>query len=168
MTMEKTNKKIKDELFSTNTETVISAIGKVSQKGNRHYLPILFDLLNSKPEKEIEDEITKLLATVKDKESIPNFIKAIEDKKYQPILKSILTTCWQNGLDFSNHLPLFVDLVINENWEISFEAFTIIDNFEFMPEQQIIDKTSINISAAIKTASEQKAYFLQEILTKIS
>lgn len=166
--MEKINKKIKEELFSTNTETVNSAISAVRQKGNKHYLPILFDLLNSNPEQEIKDEITKLLATVKDKESIPSFIQAIENKKYQPILKSILTACWQNGLDFSNHLLLFVDLVIDENWEIAFEAFTIIDNFEFMPEQKIIDKTSRKISAALKTANEQKAYFLQEILTKIS
>lgn len=168
MTTEKIDSNIKENLFSTNTETVISAIKSIKQHGNKFYLPIFFELLNSNPEKEIEDEIKNLLATIKDKETIASFIQAIEDKKYQPILKSLLMACWQNGLDFSNYLPVFVDIVINENWEIAFEAFTIIDNLEFLPEQEIIDKTSLKIKAALETATEQKTYFLQEILTKIS
>ncbi len=168
MTTEKIDLNIKEKLFSTNTETVISAISKLKEKGNKLYLPILFDLLNSNPKKDIENEINNLLATVKDKESVIYFIQAIEDKKYHPILKSILVSCWQNRLDFSKYLPVFIDLVIIEDWEIAFEAFTIIDNLEILPEQEIIDKSSIKIRTALQTSNEQKTYFLQEISTKIS
>lgn len=166
--MEKVNQKIKENLFSTNSKAIISAINSIKEKGNKLYIPILFDLLNSNPEKEIKDEICNVLSTVKDKETIDSFVHAIENKKYQPILKTILTTCWQNGLDFSNYLPIFVDVIINEDWEIAFEAFTIIDNWEFHPKQEIIDKSKVKIKAALKSATEQKTYFLQEVLTKIS
>ncbi|MCF6333297.1 MAG: hypothetical protein L3J11_08430 [Draconibacterium sp.] len=168
MTTEKIDINIRENLFSTNTETTIYAINKVKEKGNKLYLPILFDLLNSDPEKEVEDEIKKLLATIKDKGSVGSFIQAVEDKKYRAIQKSILVACWQNGLDFSEYLPVFVDKVITEDWEIAFEAFTIIDNLELFPDKEIIDKTSKKIKTTLKTANEQKSYFLHEILTKIS
>ncbi|GAB1450354.1 hypothetical protein MASR2M47_04100 [Draconibacterium sp.] len=167
MTQEKLDEQIKKNLFSANTSIVISAIEAIQKKGNKLYIPILFDLLNSSPEPEIETEIKNLLETVKDKSTINSFMRAIEDDKYKPIRKSILIACWQNGLDFSTFLPIFVDLVINEDWEIAFEAFTIIDNLEYLPSQEIINKTIDQIGQALPNANEQKSYFLNEILVKL-
>ena len=168
MTKEKIDPKIKENLFSTQTGVVISAINSIKEKGNKLYIPMLFDLLNSNPEKEITDEINKLLSTVKDKETVESFIDAVGDEKYKSIRKEILTTCWQNGLDFSNYLPVLVDIVINDEWENAFEAFTIIDNLESLPEQKTVDKTIMKIEAVMEKTTEQKAYFLNEILTKLT
>ena len=168
MTTKKIDKKIKKNLFSTQPEVVISAINSIKDKGNKLYIPMLFDLLNSNPEKEITDEITNLLSTVKDKETTKSFIDAITNKKYKSVRKLVLTTCWQNGLDFSNYLPVFVDIIINDDWENAFEAFTIIDNLESLPEQKIIEQSIDKIESAMENATEQKAYFLQEVLAKIS
>lgn len=162
------NPKIKQDLFSKNRETVISAIISTKEVGNKLYIPILFDLLNSKPEHEIEVEITKLLGTVKDKDSVNTFMRAIEDDKYKSIRKTILTACWQNGLDFSTFLPVFIDLIVNEEWEIAFEAFTIIDNLEMLPNDAIL-KTSIEkINSVMDSLNEQKEYFLREVLVKLN
>lgn len=166
--MEKVNQTIKTNLFSADTKTVIGAINSIKQKGNKLYLPILFDILSANPEKEIEDEIKTLLATVKNKETVSVFITAFEDEKYRPIWKTVLTACWQNGLDFSDYSLLFIELIIKEDWDIAFEAFTIIDNMEFIPDQKIIELSKKRINEALKTANEQKTYFLQEILTRIS
>lgn len=166
--MDKVNQNIKENLFSADTTTVLSAINLIKEKGNKLYIPILFDLMNSSPEKEIEDKIKNLLAAVKEKDAVDSFVQAIENKKYKPILKSILTVCWQNGLDFSSYLPVLVDVIINEDWEIAFEAFTIIDNLEFLPESEVIEKSKIKIELGLETVLEQKAYFLQEVLKIIS
>lgn len=168
MKSEKINPTIKENLFSADTKTVISAINAIKQKGNKLYIPILFDLLNSQPEKEIEDEIKQLLATVKDKATVESFMEAVQNEKYRGILKTILTVCWQNGLDFSSYTPVFIDLIIKEDWEIAFEAFTIVDNFEFVPEQEVVEVSIQKIEASIKSVNEQKAYFLEEALKKIS
>lgn len=167
MNQEKIDEQIKKNLFSANTNVVISAIEGIQNKGNRLYIPILFDLLNSSPEPEIETEIKNLLGTVKDKETINAFMRAIEDDRYKPIRKSILTACWQNGLDFSTFLPVFIDLIINEDWETAFEAFTVIDNLEYLPGEEIIKKSVIKINDALTGANEQKSYFLSEILVKL-
>ena len=163
----KIDEQIKKNLFSANTNVVISAIEAIQKKGNKLYIPILFDLLNSSPETEIESEIINLLGTVKDKETVNSFVRAIEDDKYKGIRKTILTACWHNGLDFSTFLPVFIDLIINEEWEIAFEAFTVVDNLEFLPSDEIIKVSVSKINKAMSAASDQNKYFLNEILVKL-
>ncbi len=167
MNQGKIDEQIKKNLFSANPDVVISAIEAIKNNGNKFYIPILFDLLNSSPEVEIESEIKSLLGTVKDKETVNSFMRAIEDDKYKPIRKSILIACWQNGLDFSTFLPVFVDLIVEEDWEIAFEAFTLIDNLEFLPGEEIISKTVSRIMDAVPVVNDQKSYFLNEILIKL-
>lgn len=167
MNQGKIDEQIKKNLFSANTDVVISAIEAIQKKGNKLYLPILFDLLNSSPEPEIETEIKNLLGTVKDKESVNSFLRAIEDEKYKAIRKTILTACWQNGLDFSTFLPVFIDLIIHEDWETAFEAFTVIDNLEYLPGAEIIKISVAKINSALPQASEQIKYFLNETLVKL-
>jgi hypothetical protein len=167
MNTEKIDEQLKKSLFSAKTDVVISAIEKVKEKGNKLYIPLLFDLLNSSPEIEIETEIKNLLGTIKDKNTVNSFMRAIEDDKYKGIRKTILTACWQNGLDFSTFLPVFIDLVIHEDWETAFEAFTVIDNFEFLPGVEIINFSIDKINEAMPNVRDQQKYFLNEILVKL-
>ena len=167
MEREKLDQKIITELFSVNNEIVITALNKIKEKGNKLYIPLLFDLLLLKPDKDVEKETLNLLGSIKVKETVPVFIHALDTPKYKPIRKTILSLCWQNGLDYHDYLPLFIDIIINEDWETAFEAFTVVDNMEVLPEQNIIDETKKKIADALKTASDKKEYFLLEILTKI-
>lgn len=167
MTEEKINQQIKLNLLSTETEVVLDALKQIKSIGNRLYIPLLFDLLAASPDKEIEDEITKILGTIKDKETVNSFMRGIEDDKYKSIRKKIIVACWQNGLDFSIFLPVFIDQIINEDWEIAFEAFTVIDNLEVMPGEPIIGVAIQKIKNSVESVSEQKQYFLNEILMKL-
>ena len=164
----KIDSNIQQNLFSAKPEIVISALHSIKEKGNKAYVPLLFDLLSTQPEKEIEQEISALLSTVKDKETVNTFMRALENDKYKPIRKTILTACWQNGLDFSTFLPVFIDMIITEDWEIAFEAFTIVDNFEMLPNPAIIETSVSKINLAMDKANQQKRYFLNEILSKIT
>jgi hypothetical protein len=161
------NEKIKLALFSADVEVVKSAIEKISIEGNRLYLPLLFDLLNTLPEHEVEVEIIKLLGSVKDKESVNSFMRAIEDAKYKAIRKTLVSACWQNGLDFSNFMPVFIDLIINDEWEVAFEAFTLIDNLEYLPNDNILLVSKQKIEHELSSATGQVKYFLSEILKKL-
>lgn len=167
MNEEKVNQQIKINLFSPETEVVLDALKQIKSIGNRLYIPLLFDLLATLPEKEIDEEITKILGTVKDKETVNGFMRGIEDDKYRSIRKKILIACWQNGLDFSTFLPVFIDQIINEDWEIAFEAFTVIDNLEKLPGDPILKVSIEKIHNAMGTVNDQKKYFLNEILLKL-
>ena len=168
MKPEKIDEQLKNNLFSANDAVVLSAIEAIKVKGNKLYIPVLLDLLNASPEPDIEQQVIELLGSVKDKEAVNSFIRAIEDSKYQKIRKSVLVACWENGLDFSTFLPVFIDVIINDDWETAFEAFTVVDNFEFIPPLEIIKTSKSKIQNALPLANEQKKYFLNEILKKIS
>lgn len=164
MNKPKINYTLKTKLFSTDNNVVLSALNSLKEKGNKDYLPILFELLVAAPEEEIRNEIVKLLGTIKDKNTIPVFIEALHEKKFLAIRKDILTTCWQNGLDFSSHLAVFVDLVIESEWEVTFEAFTVIENLEHFPPEEDVKAIKLKVANALKSADEQKGYFLEKIL----
>lgn len=167
MKQENINEKLRLALNSEDIEVVKDALEKISVTGNRFYLPLLFDLLNTMPEHEVEVEITKLIGSVKNKESVNTFMRAVEDEKYKPIRQKLLAACWQNGLDFSNFIPVFIDFIINEDWETAFEAFTLIDNLEFLPGEEIINLSKLKIKEAMPSTNEQKRYFLTEIEKKL-
>lgn len=167
MESKKPDKNIQANLFSANTAVVISALNTLKEKGNSAYLPLLFDLLNSNPEEAIEKEILFILDNLKMKDAVPYIAEALQNDKYLPIRKKLTMACWENGLDYSNYLPVFVNLVINEKWETGFEAFTVIENMEYFPEQGIMNLAKEKIHTALKEADEQKKYLLQEILTLI-
>jgi hypothetical protein len=160
----KISTKLKNQLFSANTDEVIATVNTLKEKGNKEYLPLLFELLRLQPEAEIQKEILQLLGSIKDKETIPVFIEAIEDEKFSSIKKTLLNSCWQSGLDFSKYLNTFVDVVINEEWEVAFEAFTVIENLENFPPEEEIKNIKLKAARALKISSDQKAYFLEEIL----
>ncbi len=166
MKQENINEKLRQALNSEEIEVVKDALEKISETGNRFYLPLLFDLLNTMPEHEVEVEIIKLIGSVKNKDSVNTFMRAVEDEKYTSIRKKLIAACWQNGLDFSNFIPVFIDIIIHDDWETAFEAFTLIDNLEYLPGEEIINITKLNIKEAFPAANEQKRYFLTEIEKK--
>ena len=168
MIAKKPDQNIINNLFSSQTDIVVSTLQKIKKTGNKTHFPLLLDLLISNPEKEIEKEIKKILGTIKVKETIPGFIQALDNNKYKTIQKTLLTACWQNGLDFSDNLPFFVNLVINEDWEIAFEAFTVIENMKQFPGKEILKQVSGKINKALENATDQNKYFLKEILLLIN
>ena len=167
MEKKKLDKNIEANLFSANMAKVIAALNTLKEKGNIGYLPLLFDLLNSNPETEIENEITFLLENLKIEDAVPVIIEAIQNPGYANIRKKIIVACWENGLDYSKYFQVFVDLVIHEEWETGFEAFTVIENIENIPDKEITDIARDKIHEALKDAGEQKKYLLHEILTLI-
>lgn len=167
MTNKKLDKKLEADLFSAQPDNVVSALHSLKEEGNIHYLPILFDLLNADSEEIIEEEIIKILGNLKVQEAAPVLAEALQEPKYKPIQKPLATACWQNGLDFKEHLPVFVDIVIEEDFETGFEAFTVIESMEKYPEGEVIEEVTDRIHESLGNAGEQKKYFLHEILTMI-
>ena len=167
MVKEKLDSTIQKQLFSADSEKTILGLKAIKERGNKMYLPMLFDLLLSEPEENVKHEILKLLGSVKKKDAVPIFIAALKNEKYRPLRKKLLTACWQNGLDFTDHLPLFVDCIIEEEWATGFEAFTVVENMKSYPNQEIVHETSSKINRSLPHCNDKKTYFLQEILHMI-
>lgn len=163
--MNKQKTKIEEQLFSARTADVITALKQLKENGDEKILPLLFNLLQTNHEQEVRDEIVYLLNNLKIKAAAPVIAHALSDPDYRSIRKTLTTACWQNGLDYRNFLPVFVDLVVQEDWETGFEAFTVIENMTGFPSEEILENEKNKIHAALTDADEQKKYFLHAILT---
>jgi len=90
--------------------------------------------------------------------------EALESPVYMPVRKKLATACWQNGLDYKEYLMVFVKLIIQEEWQTGFEAFTVIENMKHYPEKDIRTQAVEYIKASLKDATGKKLYLLQELL----
>jgi len=167
MNMDAKSKEILSCLKSTDPKFVLRTVDKIRESGNSFVMEGLIELLHNTELPEIKKSILNLFSELKNKGSIPSIIEAIKNEKYTNERKELVASCWQNGLVFNDYLPVFIDLVINEDFAIAFEAFTVIENMYGRIEDEIIDAEIIKIKNALKNTSEQKAYLLNGLLEVI-
>lgn len=160
----KLNPRIVKILHSGNHEMIVSAVQELREEGNPAYLPLLFELLHSTTSRSVKKSITGLLAEIKQKEIIPMFVEAIQNKQYTEELQSIVSACWENGLDYSEYLPVFVDLVIEKEFLVAFEAYTVIMNMTGKISNAIKEAESKKIREALRSVNTNKTDLLQDLL----
>lgn len=159
----KTNPAIIRQLSSGVEEQLLSAITGLRETGNQLYMPDLLRLLRDSAFEAVKQEIRKLFIDLKDKNAVPYLIDAIADSEYASIRKDLLSCCWQSGFDFAGYLSFFVDQVILNDWEVAFEAFTVIENLETFPSHDILENEIKKINRVLPSSEGNKKYLLTEL-----
>lgn len=152
-------------LQSGNEKNILHTIQMLRVSGNPDYLPFLFPLLLSTSEESVRKAILELLNDLKQQKAAPLLIKTIEDPEYATVKKELIISCWQSGLDFSDRLSFFADLVVDNDFDIAFEAFTVIDSMENIPAYPDRERLIGRIEQALAAASGAKASLLRELHT---
>lgn len=158
------HKDILKGLESANSLKVIETIEELRNSGRATDIPLLVELLHLTQNPEIKTKITDLFANLKESNTIPLIVEAIQNQKYAPELKELIACCWENGLDYSNYLSLFVGLMIDNEFEIAFEAYTVIMNLETRIDQKIIDQEIDLLEQALSLAPEQKRQLMLDVI----
>jgi len=161
------SKEIISNLRSTDSDLVLETIDKLKEAGNSLILPEIIELLHNTELPEIKKSVLNLLSELKNKESVPILMSVIKNEKYANERKELVACCWQNGLSYNAYIPVFIDLVIKEEFLVAFEAFTVIENMYGNIEEKVIEAEIIKIKDALKDAGEQKAYLLNGLLSVI-
>jgi hypothetical protein len=151
-------------LKSADAQKVIETIEELRVLGKTSDIPVLFELLHSSQNPEIKSKITALFANLKDNDAISLIIEAIQNQTYAPELKQLVSCCWENGLDYSNYLPLFVDLLINSDFLVAFEAHTVINNMVTTIDQVKIDIEIEKLDQAMHTTSDEKKALMLDVV----
>lgn len=119
-------------------ETTLSAVDALIESfekdtyTEKHVVSLLNYLvaLHAVEDKQTIHAITKVLSfCTKDfvKAPIINTVKSIDASN--AIKASLLAVCWESGLDYTNHLDVFVDALIHGNEIVAIEAYTMIMEF---------------------------------------
>ena len=152
------------EFQSEDTLRVLETLEDLRVSGKATDVPMLIELLHQTQDKEIKSKINSLFATLKETEAVPLIIDAIQNPKYAPELKELLACCWENGLDYSIYLSLFVDLLIESDFVNAFEAYTVIVNMTERIDQKKIDAEVERLEKAIQKATNQKVELMREVV----
>lgn len=151
-------------LSSKENKVVLDSINQLRQEGKPEDVNHLFDLLLNGPTSEVKASILNFLADLKIQETDKVIIDAINNEKYISIRKNIIEICWEASIDFSKYLSTFVDLLINADFEVAFEAFTVLENItEKVPE--IIKPVEMNkLKDAISVSAPEKKAMIHEAI----
>jgi len=151
-------------LESSDSLKVIETIEELRFSGKSSDIPLLIELLHLSNNPEIKTKITQLFANLKESDSIPLIVEAIQNQKYSPELKELVSSCWENGLDYSNYLSLFVDLLIENDFLVAFEAYTVIMNMVTRIDQKKLDVEIDKLDKAMQSASEEKKVLMLDVI----
>lgn len=164
--MEKPDKlnRLKSAIKSANPELIDHALDEIKNQGDHTFVTPLIELLHQNLSREVKEKIFTLFVDLKNEDSVDQLVSDLKIENDLDILERLVAACWQNGLNFSKHLPYFVQLVIDQEFQIAFEAFTVIENMYGKIEGDIEVLLTDKIKACLPDAMENKEYLLRGLL----
>jgi hypothetical protein len=165
------NKKVEEILNKLNSgrdDIILETISFLRENGNLEILPELFKLLAENPSEVLEIQISSFLNDLKSENASQIIVQSIQNNKKGSHLDKMISSCWQNGLDFSKHLKFFVDIAIEEDFLTAIEAFSVVEeninNLELSEREELASY----LKSKIKVADEAKMKLLSEMEKLIS
>ncbi len=157
-----TNKELIKNLHSTKQEIIINTLKFISTDGNKDIMPEVINLLQQTKNTAIKNEIIKILENLKDPNSAPKLVDAIEDEGYKGELPILVSACWKNGLNYDEYIETFVKIFIRGDFQLAFDAFTVMDNMEKIKEKDA-DRCLKKLETAIEDISYDKRQLFNEL-----
>ena len=87
----------------------------------------LLESLLEKQSRQESEEIFKQLKEAKAQKMMVNAIKAAPANNEKTILTA---ACWETGLDFSDYFLSFVELAVNDDFQLALEALSVVESCE--------------------------------------
>jgi hypothetical protein len=154
-------------LRSNNRPAILETIKELRSDGDVSVLPELFNLLLTQEDEEVHRGITSLLNDLKEKEAADVLATAISNPDFKLIQTSLVAACWQNGLSYTRHLPIFVDVFVNGTYSAAIEAFTVIEEAVGELEVKDRDKLLRSLKSRIHKVDEKKKDLYAEMVRTI-
>jgi hypothetical protein len=154
--------------LQSDDETVVaSAVETIKAKGNSAYIEPLFEVIQTSANAETQRTVKRILADIKPAESVQILMDLAQNPKYKNIPSDIISVCWESGLDFSNHIPTFINWIVNGEYMVAFEAFTVIENIEkALPIADVEDYLK-PVFEAIDQAPEDRKVLLEAVVSHL-
>ncbi len=154
-------------LRSGNKKAIIDIIKEIRKRGRTTILPEVFELMATTEDAEVKDTAVKLLSDLRNKEVIPVMIDAIADDSFVSIQKELIGSCWQSGLDYHEHIMVFIDAAIKSDYGSALEAFTVIENSIAQVEDAERKKCLQKLEKGLKNTPEEKLPLIKELIQMV-
>ncbi len=131
---------------------------------NEDKISALISLLTDPANKDVKEEI---LLTLKKEKGGDTLLIAIASPKAKEVRHILVAACWESEINFSKYLPFFVLLALDDNYLISLEAITVIENMEgpFTPSD--VTNAIQKIKEAKKNITNEKVVLLNDLIVTL-
>lgn len=152
-------KEILKDLAASDPKIVVEAIKKNRKDGNSKTFKALLNTLRDTDEPTVETEIIQFLLDLKDEESVPILIEAIQDEEMNYYQNFLVSSFWQAAIDGSDYLDVFVKAAIDGEYMTTLEALTVIENFDraYSQSELMEFEADINEAAEEEENEDKKA-----------
>ncbi|QQS51529.1 MAG: HEAT repeat domain-containing protein [Bacteroidota bacterium] len=155
---------VQTRFSSGNKKTILTTLHEIRQKGHANILPLVVSLLNKHQHDEVREEVISILGQLKDKEAVPFIIEQIKSSGTDTFKSELIMTCWQSGLDYSEHIDVFTQSFIDGDFQTAIEAFSVIDEWIDQAGSEKIKQCKELLAENLpKVSPEKKAFYLELI-----
>lgn len=163
-------KKILMELNSDDEKKVSKAIKSLETHGDVSFIkPLAEKLLHGASQKN-QGEIIELLCSIKDSSVTADIMDVIENEKFKPIRKIMLSIVWNTKVDFSGYIDDFVAIAVQGDFMETLDCLTIIENLEGPFMEEDILEAQLHLKSYLEDTApkdDQKSHLLSEIAIAI-
>jgi len=154
-------------LKSMSDEQLISLIQDFRENGELFIINPLLDLIYTNISLTLHEAILEFISDIKDQNAVDIIVSVIQKNMGDKNTTGLLSSCWQSNLDFSKHLPIFIDILCNSDYQASFEAFTIIENSVGDIDKKNLDLYITSIESKLKGTPVEKKSLLTETIVML-
>jgi len=167
--MEKLDKlsRLKSAFKSGNQDVIDHALDEIKNNGDDTYITPLVEYLHQNLSREYKEKVFQLFDDLKLENSVDQLVSELKKVNDPDVLERLVAACWQNGLNYSKHLPYFAQLVIDQEFQIAFEAFTVIENMYGKIDRDVENELLGTIEKKLPDVDERKQYLLKGMMDLI-
>ena len=153
------------KLNSGNEKLIKESLEKLRRKGNKDLIPEIGSLLLSKHSEEINKSVFAFFADLKEQISVVKYVQFLSENRNIKDYHLLISACWENGLDYSEHIHFFVDLILKEAYLTAVEAFTVVEENIDKLNLQKRNELSEYINEQSKKVPQEKAALINELIS---
>jgi hypothetical protein len=151
-------------LRSGNETAVLKALGELRSSGHLEYIPHLLDIMSLSESENVHREMVSFLADIKVKAVTQYLIDGLKNPALQGVRSEIASVCWQSGMDYSEHIDLFIDIFLESDYMTSLESFSVIEqSLEYLTEEECAQKRDL-VLEGLERVSDEKKPLAKELL----
>lgn len=154
-----TNNEILKKVQSGNPELLAEAVKEIKENGDLSIAQALVETLQDMRDSHTMKTIVNLLADIKENAFREIVINQLQTTSQSAVKVELLRMIWESSLDYSQYLPIFLEILQNDEFSIAFEASTVIEN----AVHNLTEEQQVQLHEFIETFPEDKQFLIENI-----
>ena len=144
-------------------DLILSSLKELRNQGNDSILPEIMELMSKFRDDRIHTEVIGILNDLNNQSSVEIFMENLINHRHSDYFVNMVSSCWQNGLDYSAYTGYFIDIVLKDDYATSVEAFTVVESNVANLENRERDELADVIEKAKKDIAVEKLSLVNEL-----